>query len=273
MTQEPLAIIGLGCRFPGARGPDAFWQLVRGGAEAITDIPRERWSGEEYFDPDPEAAGKSTTRWGGFLDRIDGFDARFFGISPPEADEMDPQQRLLLEVSWEALEHAGVAPDSLAGSRTGVFVGLSTSDYGQLRAGELERIGPYSGTGAMASVAAGRLSYLLGLEGPSLAIDTACSSSLVALHMACRSLAARDCDMALVGGVNVLLSPGAMVALSKLRAMSPTGRCRPFDASADGYVRGEGCGVVVVKRLWPRAIRSSPSFAARPRTTTEEAMG
>ncbi|HEU4535513.1 MAG TPA: beta-ketoacyl synthase N-terminal-like domain-containing protein, partial [Polyangiaceae bacterium] len=248
-TQEPIAVIGLGCRFPGAAGPDAFWALVRQGASAITEVPPERWPAAAHFDPDPDAPGKSVTRWGGFLERIDGFDAHFFGISPREASEMDPQQRLLLEVSWEALEHAGIAPDALSGSRTGVFLGLGASEYGPLRAGALERVGPYSGTGSMPSVAAGRLSYVLGLQGPSLVVDTACSSSLTALHLACRSLAERECDLALVGGANALLSPEAMVALSKLRAMSPTGLCRPFDAAADGYVRGEGCGVVALKRL------------------------
>jgi iturin family lipopeptide synthetase A len=260
-AREPLAVIGLGCRFPGANGPDAFWELIREGAEAVTEIPRERWPAETYFDPNPEAPGKMSTRWGGFLSHVDAFDARFFGISPPEAREMDPQQRLLLEVAWEALEHAGVAPDTLVESRTGVFIGISTSDYAQLRAGALDVINAYSGTGSLASVAAGRLSYLLGLQGPSLSVDTACSSSLVALHLACRSLTEHECDMALAGGVNAILSPGGMVALTKLQAMSPTGRCRAFDASADGYVRGEGCGVVVLKRLADALAAGDPVLA------------
>lgn len=243
-----IAVIGMMCRFPGARDPAAFWRLLRDGTDAVTEVPRDRWDAAAYYDPAPGATGKMYTRAAGFLAEIDSFDAAFFGISPREALSMDPQQRLLLEVSWEALEQAGQAPERLMGSATGVFVGLTTHDYEQqlrpLLADDL-----YAGTGNMASVAAGRLSYSLGLHGPTLAVDTACSSSLVAVHLACQSLRAGESDLALAGGVNVILSPEVMVNLCQLKALSPSGRSKTFDHSADGYGRGEGCGMVVLKRL------------------------
>jgi polyketide synthase 12/polyene macrolide polyketide synthase/epothilone polyketide synthase D len=250
--REPIAIVGMGCRFPGGvDSPEAFWQLLRNGVDAITEVPPDRWNVDAFYDADAAAPGKMHTRWGGFVGEVDRFDAQFFGIAPREAVFMDPQQRLLLEVSWEALERAGQPPDGLAGSKTGVFVGVSTSDYLQLqvRAGDTSRLSAYSGTGSSLSVAAGRLSYTLGLQGPSLSIDTACSSSLVALHLACQSLQSGECHLALAGGVNLILLPEINIVLSKGNMMSPTGRCRTFDASADGYVRGEGCGMVVLKRL------------------------
>ncbi|MEE8522653.1 MAG: SDR family NAD(P)-dependent oxidoreductase, partial [Thermoanaerobaculia bacterium] len=249
---EPIAIVGLGCRFPGgADDPEAFWRLLHEGMDAISEVPRERWDVDAYYDPDPEAPGKMSTRYGGFLDRIDRFDPHFFGIAPREAVSMDPQHRLLLEVSWEALEHAGIAPSGLAATRTGVFVGICGNDYSQLsiRHGDPARLVAYDGTGGALSAAAGRLSYLLGLRGPSLAVDTACSSSLVALHLACQSLHAGECDLALAGGVNVILSPEANIVLSKARMMAADGRCKTFDAAADGYVRSEGSGMVVLERL------------------------
>ena len=249
---EPIAIVGIGCRFPGGvRSADDYWRLLRAGADAVTEVPPSRWSLAEWFDADPDAPGKIYTRWGGFLDDVDQFDARFFGISPREAASLDPQQRLLLEVSWEALEHAAISADALAGSATGVFVGISGNDYAQLHGGFLDprRLDAYAGTGSIDSVAAGRLSYVLGLHGPNFPIDTACSSSLVALHLACQSLRLGECRVALAAGVNLTLTPIATVYFCKMRALSPTGRCRTFDAAADGYVRGEGCGVVVLKRL------------------------
>ena len=249
---EPIAIVGMGCRFPGgATSPDAFWRLLHDGVDAITEVPRDRWDIDAYYDPDPDAVGKMTSRYGGFVGGIQEFDAPFFGMSPREAAALDPQQRLLLEVSWEALEHGGYAPDRLQGSRTGVFVGISSSDYGQqqIKLGDARHFNAYFGTGTAPSVAAGRLSYSLGLEGPSLSVDTACSSSLVAVHLACQSLRNGESDLALAGGVSLLLAPEINVALSRARMLSPGGRCRTFDASADGYVRSEGCGLIVLKRL------------------------
>jgi acyl transferase domain-containing protein/SAM-dependent methyltransferase len=250
--EEPIAIVGMGCRFPGgATGPDAFWRLLRNGVDAISEVPRDRWDIDAYYDPDPEAVGKMTSRYGGFVGGIQEFDAPFFGMSPREAAALDPQQRLLLEVSWEALEHGGYAADRLQGSRTGVFVGISSSDYGQqqIKLGDARHFNAYFGTGTAPSVAAGRLSYALGLEGPSLAVDTACSSSLVSVHLACQSLRSGESDMALAGGVSLLLAPEINVALSRAKMLSPGGRCKTFDASADGYVRSEGCGLLVLKRL------------------------
>lgn len=249
---EPIAIVGMGCRFPGgADNPDAYWDLLQRGGDAITEVPADRWSAESYFDADPDAPGKSYTHRGGFLHQIDGFDPQFFGVSPREARQIDPQQRLLLEVAWEALEHANQVPARLLHSPTGVFFGIISMEYASrtIWAPETDRIDAYSGTGGSLSVAAGRLSYLLGLNGPSFVVDTACSSSLLAVHLACQSLRLRECDMALAGGVNLILTPGLHVTFSKARMLSVDGRCKTFDDSADGYGRGEGCGVVVLKRL------------------------
>jgi 3-oxoacyl-(acyl-carrier-protein) synthase/SAM-dependent methyltransferase len=249
---EPIAVIGIGCRFPGsADSPEALWQLLCAGRDAISEIPADRWDTASGYDPDPETPGKSATRFGGFLQHIDHFDPHHFGISPREATLMDPQQRLLLEVSWEALEHAGLAPDQLNGSATGVFVGIGTNDYLQqyVQQQPLTAIDAYLATGNAHSVAAGRVSYLLGLQGPSIAVDTACSSSLVAVHLACESIRSGSCSTALAGGVGLLLSLENYVSLSKARMMAPDGRCKTFDAAADGFVRSEGCGIVVLKRL------------------------
>jgi acyl transferase domain-containing protein len=249
---EPLAIVGIGCRFPGgARDPERFWALLRDGVDAVTPVPSDRWDVDAYYDPDPEAPGKIYTRSAALLDRVDLFDAPFFGIAPREAASMDPQQRLLLEVAWEALEHAGEAADRLSGSRTGVFIGICTNDYAhlQIKQQDPSRFDLYYGSGIAHSIAAGRLSYVLGLQGPSLAIDTACSSSLVALHLACQSLRSGECEMALVGGVNLILSPENTVTFCKSRMLAADGRSKTFDAAADGFVEGEGCGVVVLKRL------------------------
>ncbi len=248
---EPIAIVGMGCRLPGdVDGPAAFWELLRGGVDAIREIPADRWDADALFDPDPAAPGKIATRWGGLLDGIDRFDPQVFGISPREAVSMDPQQRLLLEVSWEALEHAGYAPDRLAESPTGVFVGICNGDYYDLLMDTApDAVDAYAATGSAHSVASGRLSYVLGLRGPSLSVDTACSSSLVAVHLAVQSLQAGECRVALAGGVNAILSPRTTMALSRAQMMAADGRCKTFDARADGFVRSEGCGVVVLKRL------------------------
>jgi len=249
---EPIAIVGMACRLPTQiDGPSSFWTLLVEGRHGITEVPPERWNLGDYFDPDPSKPGKISTRYGGFLDQIDQFDAAFFGISRREADSIDPQQRLLLELSWEALENAAIDPAGLSGTKTGVFVGISTSDYMQMavRRNNPALIDAYSGTGTGFSVAAGRLSYTLGLQGPSLALDTACSSSLVGVHLACQSLRTRESDLALAGGVNAILQPDTTISFSRARMMAADGRCKSFDAAADGYVRGEGCGVVVLKRL------------------------
>jgi myxalamid-type polyketide synthase MxaE and MxaD len=242
---EPIAIVGIGCRFPGGSdGPRALWQLLEQGVDAASRVPRSRWDADGLFDPDPDAPGKSYVRHGGFLGEVDGFDAAFFGISPREARGLDPQQRLLLETTWEALEDAGIAPDGLRGSATGVWVGFSLDDYARKSSGD-----PHASLGNARSIAAGRIAYVLGIHGPVLQIDTSCSSSLVATHLACQSLRSGECDLALVGGVNLLLSAESTIALCKLRALAPDGRCKTFDAAGDGYGRGEGCGVVVLKRL------------------------
>ena len=245
----PIAVVGMGCRYPGADGPDAFWRLLRDGVDAIREVPPERWDADAYYDADPEAPGRMNTRWGGFLDGIDLFDPQFFGISPREAAGMDPQQRLLLEVCWEALEHAALAPDRLAGSPTGAFVGISGMDYLQLALQHGGSSDTYFATGLSHAVAAGRISYILGLRGPSLALDTACSSSLVAVHLACQSLHSGECRVALAGGTNAVLTPDTTIALSHAHMMAADGRCKTFAADADGFVRGEGCGIVVLKRL------------------------
>lgn len=249
---EAIAVIGIGCRFPGgANSPTAFWQLLREGVDAITELPSDRWHLADYYDADavdPEAAGKIASRYGGFVDQLQDFDADFFGIAEREALSLDPQQRLLLEVSWEALEYAGIVPE--LGSPTGVFIGISSNDYSQqLLTRSPDQIDAYLATGNSHSTAAGRLSYTFGFTGPSLAVDTACSSSLVAVHLACQSLRSQECSLAIVGGVNRIISPEFSVNFTKAKMLSPDGRCKTFAAGADGFGRAEGCGVVVLKRL------------------------
>jgi len=248
MTSESIAIVGMGCRFPGAHGLDAFWQLLRDGVDAITEIPGDRWDVQRFYNPDLRQPGKTPVRYGGFLDQVDQFDAAFFGIAPREAITMDPQQRLLLETTWETLEDAGMPAEPLRGSQTGVFIGIGTHDY-SIRLWQHPVDDPYATTGTGNCIAANRLSYVFDFKGPSLAVDTACSSSLVATHLACQSLLTGESDLALTGGVNVLLLPTVTVGFSKGGFMSPTGRCQSFDAGADGYVRSEGVGLVLLKRL------------------------
>jgi len=248
---EPIAIVGIGCRFPGgANSPAEFWQLLSEGKDAITEVPSDRWDAEAYYDRNPDAPGKIVTCNGGFVGHLKDFDADFFGISPREAISLDPQQRLLLEVSWEAMEHGGIVPAQWTGHPVGVFVGISSSDYSQHLSNRADsEIDAYLATGNAHSVAAGRLSYSLGFTGPSLGVDTACSSSLVAVHLACQSLRNGDCEVALAGGVNRIISPAFSINFSKAHMLAPNGRCKTFDADADGFARGEGCGVVVLKRL------------------------
>ena len=249
-TDEPIAIVAVACRFPGAPDPEAFWEVLSGGVDAIREIPEDRFDIDEFYDPDPETPGKIYSRFGGFLDGIDGFDPEFFGISPREAVWIDPQQRLMLETAWEGLERAGYSPAALRGSRSGIFVGVGANEYSHLlSADSVEKIEPHFITGNALNAISGRVAFALGLEGPAVAVDTACSSSLVAVHQACQALHSGDCDLALAGGVNVLLSPVTIIAASRARMLSPVGRCKTFDASADGYVRSEGCGILVLKRL------------------------
>jgi acyl transferase domain-containing protein/acyl carrier protein len=248
---EPIAVIGLGCRFPGrADTPESFWRLLRDGVDAVTEVPKERWDIEAYYDPDPETPGKMSVRHGAFLDGVDQFDPWFFEIPPREAIFMDPQQRLLLEVSWEALENAGVPADRLINTRTGVYVGLMNNDYSRFEVGSIDITNfDFYAEQASAGTLAGRVSYVLGLQGPSMVVTTACSSSLVTVHLACQALRAGECDLALAGGVNLILSPTAHIAFSKMRILASDGRCKAFDAAADGFGRGEGCGVVVLRRF------------------------
>jgi acyl transferase domain-containing protein/NADPH:quinone reductase-like Zn-dependent oxidoreductase/NADP-dependent 3-hydroxy acid dehydrogenase YdfG/acyl carrier protein len=248
---EPIAVVGMACRLPGGlEDPHAYWKALAEGLDLVGEVPADRWDVDAYYDPDPSAMGKSRTKAGGFLKEIDGFEPAFFGISPREAAGLDPQQRLLLEVGWEALEDAGIAPDGLDGSLTGVFVGITSMDYAQrIDVADPARSDIYLATGTALNAAAGRVSFTLGLQGPCMAIDTACSSSLVAIHTACQSLRNRESNLALAGGVNAILSPDPFVLISKWGMLSPDGRCKTFDASANGFVRGEGCGLVTLERL------------------------
>ena len=248
MQLEPIAIIGLGCRFPGAENLQAFWSMIRDGKTGIVEVPKSRWDVNAYYDADQSKPGKANTRWGGFLEDIDRFDPQFFGIAPKEAVTMDPQQRLLLEVAWSTLEDAGQIPENLKGSKTGVFIGIGTHDY-SIMMWQQPVSEPYATTGTGNCIAANRISYSFDFKGPSLAVDTACSSSLVAVHLACQSIWTGESELALAGGVNMLLLPTIMVGFSKGGFMSSEGRCQSFDADADGYVRGEGAGLVLLKPL------------------------
>ena len=260
MQLEPIAIVGIGCRFPGADNPKAFWQLLRNGIDAITEVPKSRWDIEQFYDPDPAKPNKTHSRWGGYLEQIDLFDPQFFGIAPKEATSMDPQQRLLLEIAWEALEDAGQIPAQLAGSQTGVFIGTGTHDYSILYWQSLCN-NPYVTTGTGNCIIANRLSYIFDFKGPSLAVETACSSSLVAVHLACQSLWCGESTMALAGGVNVLLLPTTTIGFSKGGFLASDGRCKSFDAKADGYVRSEGAGIVVLKPLSQAQADGDPVYA------------
>ncbi|MGB3437226.1 MAG: beta-ketoacyl synthase N-terminal-like domain-containing protein [Actinophytocola sp.] len=247
---EPLAIVGMACRFAGgADSPERFWDLLVNGRDAISEIPEERWAAYADLSPENAAVLRETTRFGGFLDDITGFDADFFGVLPREAELMDPQQRIMLEVVWEALEHAGIAPGGLAGTDAGVYIGVGSDDYGRRLLEDLPGIEAWTGIGASMCAVANRISYALDLRGPSFAVDTACSSSLVALHLAGQALASGETPVAIVGGVNIMAGPGLTMVLDAAGAISPDGRCKSFDATANGYGRGEGAGAVVLKRL------------------------
>ena len=249
-SQEPLAIVGIGCRLPGkCNDPESFWDLLTQGKSAIREVPQDRWNVERYYHPDVAVPIKMITKWGGFVDEVDQFDASFFGISPREAQRIDPQQRWLLEVTWEALEDAAEKPADWRGSRTGVFVGISSNEYGSIQMMGEADIDVHTNSGSTLSIASNRISYLYDFKGPSISIDTACSSALVAVNLACKSIWSGDCDAALAGGVNALLMPDSSIGFSKATMLSPSGQCFAFDARANGYVRGEGAGVVVIKSL------------------------
>ncbi|WP_414581134.1 SDR family NAD(P)-dependent oxidoreductase [Scytonema sp. PCC 10023] len=261
---EPIAIIGIGCRFPGgANSPEAFWKLLQEGVDAITEVPADRWNVDTLYDPDIAKPGKIRTRWGGFVDKIDSFDAEFFGISPREASSMDPQQRQLLEVAWEALEDGGQVPENLAGSKTGVFIGISGSDYHDIQLGVSNRdsINAYTNLGGVNCITANRISYILDLKGPSMAVDTACSSALVAVHLACQSIWNGESALAIAGGVNAILKPEGTIGFSKASMLSPDGSCKTFDERANGYVRAEGAGIVVLKPLSQAQADRDPIYA------------
>jgi len=274
---EPIAVVGVGCRLPGgADTPARYWRLLQDGASGIVPVPANRWDADSYYAEDHSRPGTICSREGGFLTswQPDEFDAEFFGISPREAASMDPQQRLLHEVAWEALENAGITASTIRGTQTAVFVGLTTYDYSLILARNLstEEIDPHIPFGNAPNFAAGRLSYFLGVHGPAVVIDTACSSSLVAVHLACQSLRRRESDQALAAGVNLMLSPENSIATSRWGMLAPDGRCKTFDADADGYVRGEGAGVVVLKRL-SDALRDGETVLAVVRGSAVNAPG
>lgn len=262
LNSEPIAVVGIGCRLPGGvSSSDGYWELLRNGKDAVVEVPEDRWSADRFYDANNRLAGKMNTRWGGFLENCDRFDSLFFGISPREAIAMDPQQRLLLEVTWEALWDAGLVPERMRASSTGVFVGIYGSDYAQISLGDPSTIGSHTCAGVSHSMASGRISFLLDLHGPSLSIDTACSSSLVALSVACQNLRGGGCRTAIAGGVSLKLRPEHYLCLSKLEMTSPEGRCRTFDASGDGFVPGEGCGIVILKSLTDALLEKCRVYA------------
>src|SRR4030095_3651970 len=251
-NKERIAIIGIGCRFPGGvNDAEAFWKLLEEGRDAVCDVPADRWNVERFYDNETGLAGKSIAKRGGFVDGLDQFDPQFFGISPREAPHIDPQQRLLLETAWEAMEDAGLVLDLEGGTDLGVFVGVSHNDYQIIQGTPWDSTGitPHSPTGTAHSIAANRISYCFNLRGPSVAMDTACSSALTAVHAACEHIWAGRGDAALAGGVTIMISPGGFIGFSQASMLSPEGKCKAFDASANGFVRGEGGGMVVLKGL------------------------
>ena len=268
-----IAVIGMACRLPGGiDSPEQLWDALLRGDDLVTEIPPDRWDADEYYDPQPGVPGRSVSKWGAFLDDVAGFDSEFFGINEREAIAIDPQHRLLLETSWEAMEHAGLTPETMGESLTGVFVGLTHGDYQLVAADAHAMEGPYGFNGSSFSMASGRIAYALGLHGPALTVDTACSSGLIAVHMACRSLIDGESDLALAGGASVMLDPRKFVAGSAEGMLSPTGRCHAFDVAADGFVSGEGCVVVLLKRL-PDALRDGDRILAVMRGTAANQDG
>lgn len=264
----PVAVIGMACRLPGGiDSPELLWKALLRGDDLITEVPPDRWDCDEFYDPQPGVPGRTVCKWGGFLDNPADFDCEFFGIGEREAIAIDPQQRLLLETSWEAMEHAGLTQQTLAGSATGVFAGVTHGDYTMVAADAKQLEEPYGYLGNSFSMASGRVAYAMRLHGPAITVDTACSSGLTAVHMACRSLHEGESDVALAGGVALMLEPRKAAAGSALGMLSPTGRCRAFDVAADGFVSGEGCAVVVLKRL-PDALADGDRILAVIRGTS-----
>ncbi|MCX2933582.1 sulfolipid-1 biosynthesis phthioceranic/hydroxyphthioceranic acid synthase [Mycobacterium sp. CVI_P3] len=272
-STTPVAVIGMACRLPGGiDSPEQLWEALCRGDDLVTEVPRDRWDNDEYFDPEPGVPGRTTSKWGAFLDDVAGFDAEFFGVNEREAAALDPQHRLLLETSWEAMEHAGLTPEAVKDSLTGVFTGLTHYDY-QLVSTESDAMeGPFGFSGSTFSMASGRIAYTLGLHGPAMAVDTACSSGLFAVHMGCRSLTEGESDLALAGGAYVMLDPRKYVSGTAAGQLSPTGRCHAFDVSADGYVGGEACAMVLLKRL-PDAVRDGDRILAVIRGTAANQDG
>ncbi|MEO0416890.1 MAG: polyketide synthase, partial [Verrucomicrobiota bacterium] len=247
---EPLAIVGIGCRLPGGvTGPESYWQLLMEGRSGIVPVPDDRWNKERWQHENVEIPGKMISQKGGFIHDFDKFDAQFFGISPREALRMDPQQRWLLETAWESLEDAGIPPISLRGEEVSVFVGIASNDYANVAQSDPNNVDVHTNSGSTLSIASNRISYLFDLKGPSVSVDTACSSALVAINLACETIWTGKAKMALAGGVNALLTPDASIGFSKATMLSPTGQCFAFDDRANGYVRGEGAGMLVIKPL------------------------
>ena len=249
ITIQDIAIIGMSGRFPDSRHLSDFWKNLIEGHDCISEVPKDRWSWEEYFGDPQGDENKTDSKWGGFLEDIQSFDAGFFAISPREAELMDPQQRLLLEEAWHAIEDAGYPPSSLSGTKTGVFIGVCNDDYTELVLKSGVRLDAYASTGSYFSLIPNRLSYFLNIHGPSVAVDTACSSSLVAIHQAIQAIDNQDCDMALAGGVNICCTPRKHISFSHAGMLSKDGRCKTFDKKANGYVRGEGIGIIFLKPL------------------------
>ena len=249
-SREPLALVGIGCRLPGnVSGPESFWDLLVNQRSGIVPVPEDRWNRERWHHQNVEIPGKMITKWGGFVHDFDKFDAQFFGISPREALRMDPQQRWLLETAWESLEDAGISPESLRGSETAVYVGIASNDYANVAQSDPKNVDVHTNSGSTLSIASNRISYLFDLKGPAVSVDTACSSALVAINLACESIWGGQATMAIAGGVNALLTPDASIGFSKASMLSPSGQCFAFDSRANGYVRGEGAGMLVIKPL------------------------
>ncbi|GER91654.1 hypothetical protein KDW_58160 [Dictyobacter vulcani] len=248
-NKEPIAVIGMGLRFPGANNPQEFWHLLRQGRDMVREVPADRWDLDRLYDADVNKPGKISTRWGSFLDQIDQFDWKAFRISPREAKYLDPQQRLLLEIVWEALEDAGMPFEEIAGSNTSVTIGQVWNDYLRMQTKNWSKLDSYSGIGGMPSFASNRVSYVFDLQGPSVTLDAACTSSMASIYYACQSLWSGEASLAIAGGVELMISPESSIMMSKAGLLSPTGHSRTFDAEADGFVRGEGAGVVILKPL------------------------
>src|SRR5271156_6740202 len=268
-----VAVIGMGCRLPGGiDSPEKLWQALLRGDDLITEVPADRWDVDEFYDPEPGVPGRTVCKWGAFLDNVADFDPEFFGISEKEATAMDPQHRLLLETSWEAMEYGGFTREKLADLRTGVFVGLMHADYQFVHADTQALEGPYGYLGNSFAMGSGRIAYAMGLHGPAMTVDTACSSGLAAIHLACRSLHDGESDIALAGGASVMLEPRKAASGSAIGMLSPTGRCHAFDVAADGFVAGEGCIVMLLKRL-PDALAGGDRILAVIRGTAANQDG